>query len=252
MASKGVRKYPVKDHKHNRSHRSFATFGPWQSLKARCQGKVQIIKPAEMKQKTTKSEDADLLQRNDPWSEAIEERTLVRDPTFFTTSTGKAPMILPAVMQGQSGLVVVDAKEAQSLATGTAHLSPDELGALVFGECVLDNASRQVRKLEFPCMDSKGSRLLAKGYRIDMGAVQLKVAGEDKIHAMPVAKTSILACELHQAEVEQWNEAARSPVRLLKAAVQLGNDDIVHFSGKKCSAWVSPKVTLKRWMAFSL
>ena len=102
-------------------------------------------------------------------------------------------MILPAVTQGHSGLVVADAKEAQSLATGTTHLSPHELGALVFSECALDTASRPAPKLEFPCMDSKGARLLS---------------------------------------TKQWSEAVRSPVRFLKAAVQLGNDDIVQIWGK--------------------
>ena len=36
----------------NGIHESFATFDPWQALKARCRGKVRIVKPAEMKQKS--------------------------------------------------------------------------------------------------------------------------------------------------------------------------------------------------------
>ena len=212
---------------------SFSTFDPWQSLKAKCQGRVRIIKPTEMKQKTKRGEETDPLQENDPWSQAIQERSFTPDASFFTTSTGRPPLILPAVMQGHSGLVVIDQKDAQALASNPSHLSPDELGALVFGECPLDNPCRPVRKLEFPCVDGKGARLLAKGTLIDLGSVQLKVAGEDKIHAMPVSQTSILACELHRGEIDQWAEAAKSPVRFLKTALALGNDDIVQIWGKK-------------------
>ena len=212
---------------------SFSTFDPWQSLKAKCQGRVRIIKSTEMKQKTKRGDDIDPLQENNPWSQAIQEKSLTPDATFFTTSTGKPPPILPAVMQGHSGLVVIDRKDAQALASNPCHLSPDELGALVIGECPLESPSRPVRKLEFPCVDGKGARLRAKGTLIDLGSVQLKVAGEDRIHAMPVAQTSILACELHRGEIDQWSEATKSPARFLKTALALGNDDIVQIWGKK-------------------
>ena len=85
-------------------------------------------------------------------------------------------------------------------------------------------------------MQSCGTRLLAKGYLIDLGSVQMRVAGEEKIHAMPVAQTSILACELHSAEVDLWQEAVNSPVKFLKISLGLENDDIIQIWGKNVPA----------------
>ena len=160
---------------------------------------------------------------------------------FLYYNDDSGTVLLPAVTQGSSGLVVVDPKEAQILAKGTTSLSPDELGALVFGDCHIESPTMPVRTLEFPGSDASGARLLAKGVLIDLGGTRLQVAGGDKIYQMPVADSAIIACELHRFEVEQWAEAIKSPMRFLKTVLSLEGEDVIQVWGKKTCRQSKPE-----------
>ena len=209
---------------------AFSGFDNWQALKAKCQGKVRLIKQTESRSTKGKksNEDIDPLQLSDPWSQAIQARTLKPDPSFFQTADGKPPAILSSVSHGASGLVVLDRNEAQLLAGSQSALSPDALAVLVIGEVDFPEAKRPVRQAEFPCHDLNGTRLLAKGLLLDLGSTPMKVTGEDTIHNMEVVASSNLAVEIHKAEVESWDEVCKGPAKFLKTVLSMEHDAILH------------------------
>ena len=72
-----------------------------------------------------------------------------------------------------------------------------------------------------------------KGTIIDLGSAKIKVVGEDKVHQMQVASSSCIAVEIHRDEFEEWHELVQAPVRLLKKAFALSNEDVIHTWGRK-------------------
>ena len=212
----------------------FAGFDPWQALKSRCQGKLRLVKAAEQRPKAKKQGDeTDPLQLRDPWREAIQMRQLRPDPAFFETRSGSPPMILQAIAQGASGIVVIDAKEAVAWAKSSEDISPDELTAIVLGPVDLVECNRPVKTLEFPCCDQNGARLLIKGTAIELGATPLKVKGEDQPLQMRVIDSRNVACELHGPEIDEWQEAKKAPVKFIRQIFGLGADDILHTWGRR-------------------
>ena len=106
---------------------TFNCFDPWQALKAKCHGKVRIVKQSEARQKPKKPDDeVDPLQVQDPWAAALQARHLRPDAAFFQTAASTSPAILSSVTNGASGIAIVDEKEACLLAQATDDLSPDE------------------------------------------------------------------------------------------------------------------------------
>ena len=73
-----------------------------------------------------------------------------------------------------------------------------------------------------------------KGTVIDLGATALEVKGEDQVHQMQVIDSGNLACELHGAEIEEWQEARQAPVKYLKKALGMSPDDVLHTWGRRC------------------
>ena len=214
----------------------FNCFDSWQALKAKCQGKLRIIKQSEMRQSKPKKldeDEQDPLQDKDPWAEALQCRQIKPEPSFFATSTGAPPAFLSSVTHGCSGLALVEVKEAQVLAKAVADLSPDELSVLVLGEPSLPDAKRPHRQIEFPCHDHKGCRMLVKGVLIDLGATPMQVAGEHSKYSMKVINSSCVACEVHRQEYEEWDDFIGSSIRHLKRTLALSSEDLLHTWGKK-------------------
>ena len=213
----------------------FKCFDSWQSLKSKCQGKLRIIKQSELKPPRPKKHDEaeDPLQTQDPWAEALQHRQIKPEAAFFRTQDGRHPVILSAVSHGCSGIAVVDTAEAQLLAKGDDDLSPDELSVLVLGEPSLPESKRPHRQIEFPCQDAKGCRMLVRGTLIDLGAAPMQVVGEDSKFRMTVIDSGCVACEVHCAEYEEWPELITGPIRHLKKAFALNNDELLHTWGKK-------------------
>ena len=214
---------------------AFATFDPWQALKAKCQGKVRLVKQNEARAPKTKrqEDDEDILQIQDPWAEALQSRQLRPDATFFQTSAKVPPTILQSVSHGCSGLAMVDEQEAVLLSRTDADLSPDELAVITVGEPVLEGCKRPTRVIEFPCEDHKGAKLLIKGTIVDLGAQKLQVAGEDTIHSIDVVSSACVSIEVHRSEYEDWQEFQQAPVRHLKRVFSLKTEDVLHTWGKR-------------------
>ena len=183
---------------------AFSCFDSWQALKAKCHGKVRIIKQAESRHKARRpDEELDPLQASDPWAEAIQARNMRPDASFFQTSSSKPPAVLQSVTRGASGIIMVDEKEALLLAQSQDDMSPDELAAITLGEHSFQGAKRPYRAIEFPCYDQHNARLLVKGTLIDLGSAHIKVVGEDTVHDMQVASSSCLAVEVHRDNYEE-------------------------------------------------
>ena len=214
---------------------AFNSFDSWQALKAKCHGKLRIIKQSEAKAPRSKVANAeeDVLQLHDPWAEALQSRQLTPEVSFFRTSSHQAPTLLQSVSHGCSGLVLVDPKEAKLLARANEDLSPDELSIVTLGDVEMQDAARPHRVIQFPCRDAKGAKLLVTGTLVDLGATKMRVAGEESIYAMPVMDTKCITCELHKSELEEWPEFAKTPVRHLRKMLGLAADDVVHSWGKK-------------------
>ena len=213
----------------------FNCFDSWQSLKAKCQGKMRIIKQSEIKNPKPKKHEGeeDELQTRDPWAEALQSRQIKPQADFFCTSSGHPPVILQSVSHGCSGLAVVDVSEAQLLAKADVDLSPDELSVLVLGEPSLPEAKRPNRQVEFPCQDGNGGKMLVRGTLIDLGATPMQIAGETAKYKMRVIDSSCVACEVHRTEYDEWPDFVVSPIRHLKRVLSLGNDDLIHTWSKK-------------------
>ena len=213
---------------------AFSSFDPWQALKAKCHGKIRIIKQAESRHKARKGDDeSDPLQTHDPWAEALQARSFRPDASFFQTSAATPPAILQSVARGASGIVMVDEKEASLLAMSQDDMSPDELAAITLGEPDLKGAARPWRVIEFPCYDQHNARLLVKGTLIDLGTARVKVVGEDTIHDMQVASSSCVAIEVHREEYDEWDDFTMAPIRHLKRVLALNSEDVIHSWGRK-------------------
>ena len=214
---------------------AFSCFDSWQALKAKCHGKVRIVRQTEARHSKSKrsEEETDALQENDPWAEALQGRQLRPDPSFFQTSEQSPPVILQSVTHGVSGLALVEEKEASLLAASDQDLSPDALAVIVLGEPNLDNAKRPNRVIEFPCVDGAGTRMLVKGTIIDLGATRLQVVGENAVHQMQVVPSACIAIEAHKAELEDWQDFIQAPIRFLKKAFALSADQVLHSWAKK-------------------
>ena len=213
---------------------AFSCFDSWQALKAKCHGKVRIIKQAESRRKARRpDEEPDPLQASDPWAEAIQARNMRPDASFFQTSSSKPPAVLQSVTRGASGIIMVDEKEALLLAQSQDDMSPDELAAITLGEHSFQGAKRPCRAIEFPCYDQHNARLLVKGTLIDLGSAHIKVAGEDTVHDMQVASSSCLAVEVHRDDYEEWDDFTQAPVRHLKKVFALTSQDVIHSWGRK-------------------
>ena len=213
----------------------FNSFDSWQLLKAKCQGKLRIIKQAEVKPNRPKKQDEeeDFLQTQDPWAEALQQRQIRPDVSFFKTASGAHPCLLQSVSHGCTGLAVVDVAEANVLAKAKEDMSPDELAVIVLGDKPVQDAQRPSRSIEFPCLDSKGCRLLARGILIDLGSARMGVVGEESKFAMDVMSSSCIACEVHRNELEDWQEFVTSPVRFLKKMLCISGSDLLHTWGRK-------------------
>ena len=214
---------------------AFGLFDPWQALKAKCHGKLRIIKQSESRPpKSRKGEqEEDHLQYNDPSADALQQRQLRPDPAFFQTATKGPPVILQAVSHGCTGLAIVDEKEASLLAKADGDLSPDELSIIVMGRPSMPDAKRPHREIQFPCLDAKGNRLLAKGTLIDLGAIPMRVVGEDSVYQMAVVQSSCVACEVHQCDFEEWHDLCQAPIKQIKKTLGLDGEDILHTWGRK-------------------
>ena len=214
---------------------AFGCFDPWQALKSKCHGKLRIIKQSEARSSKTKKGDdeEDSLQTNDPWAEALQNRQVRPEASFFLTAANEAPVILQTVSHGCTGLAIVDLKEAELLARADADLSPDELAIITLGEPDLPDAKRPIRRIQFPCVDQKDMRMLARGTLIDLGAARMKLAGEDAILPMQVTDTVCIACEIQKGDMEEWPEFSRAPVKFLKKVLNLQGEDVLHVWGKK-------------------
>ena len=213
----------------------FSSFDPWQSLKSKCHGKLRIVKQAEGRSNKPKKgeQEEDQLQLHDPCTEALQQRTLRPDPSFFQTAAKTPPAILQTVSHGCSGLAIVDAKEAQVLAKSDSDLSPNELSIIALGQPDLPGALRPHREVQFPCEDAKGTRLLVKSTLIDLGAIHLQVAGEETTYSMNVVDSCCSACEVHRCDFEEWEELCESPIRHLKRVLLLAADDLIHTWGRR-------------------
>ena len=213
---------------------AFSSFDPWQALKAKCHGKIRIIKQAESRHKARKGDDeSDPLQTHDPWAETLQARSFRPDASFFQTSAATPPAILQSVARGASGIVMVDEKEASLLAMSQDDMCPDELAAITLGEPDLKGAARPWRVIEFPCYDQHNARLLVKGTLIDLGTARVKVVGEDTIHDMQVASSSCVAIEVNREEYDEWDDFTMAPVRHLKRVLALNSEDVIHSWGRK-------------------
>ena len=213
---------------------AFTCFDPWQALKSKCHGKLRIIKQTEARHKAKKGEpEDDHLQYNDPWAEALQQRQLRPDPSFFQTASKDPPAILHAVSHGCTGLAIVDDKEARLLSQAEGDLSPDELSIIVMGRPDFPDAKRPQREIQFPCLDSKGNRLLAKGTLIDLGAIPMRVAGEDSVYQMAVVQSACVACEVQQCDFDEWQDLCLAPIKQLKKTLNLTSEDILHTWGRK-------------------
>ena len=230
----------------------FNSFDSWQALKAKCQGKLRIIKQSELKPARPKKADdgEDALQANDPWAEALQHRLLRPEPSFFMTADGSPPTILSSVSHGCTGLAVVDVNEACILAKEQSDLSPDELSVIVLGEPDLPEVRRPHRLIEFPCLDSKSCRLLVKGTLIDLGGLPMRVVGEESKLEMKVMNTACIACEVHRAEYEDWQELMQSPVRDLKKVLNLPAADVLHTWSRKFFCQGKPVSSMEAADAF--
>ena len=102
----------------------FACFDPWQALKAKCHGKVRIVRQSEARQKNRKQhEDIDPLQAQDPWAAALQTRQLRPDAAFLQTAASVSPAIVPSITNGASVIALVDEKEARLLAQARVDLT---------------------------------------------------------------------------------------------------------------------------------
>ena len=209
---------------------AFNSFDSWQALKARCHGKLRLVKQSEQRPAKPKpaSPEEDALQMNDPWAEALLHRQLTPDTAFFQTADGTPPALLQKVSHGCTGVAIVDTKEAQILAKAEDDLSPDALSVIALGEADLPEARRPHRVIELPCRDHKDAKMLIKGTLVDLGAVRLKVAGEDALHPMQVVQSTCLAFEAHRPDFEEWSEFIQGPVRSLKRILGLTVEDVLH------------------------
>ena len=137
---------------------AFNSFDSWQALKARCHGKLRLVKQSEQRPAKPKpaSPEEDALQMNDPWAEALLHRKLTPDTAFFQTADGTPPALLQKVSHGCTGVAIVDTKEAQILAKAEDDLSPDALSVIALGEADLPEARCPHRVIELPCRDHTG------------------------------------------------------------------------------------------------
>ena len=214
---------------------AFGCFDPWQALKSKCHGKLRIVKQTEARSSKSKKgvEEEDTLQINDPWAEALQNRLVKPEASFFQTTTNQPPVILQTVSHGCTGLAMVDLKEAELLSRSDGDLSPDELAIITLGEPDLPEARRPFRRIEFPCVDHNDMRMLARGTLIDLGAARMKLTGEDAILPMQVVESACIACEIQKADMDDWPEFSGAPVKYLKKALNLTGEDVIHVWGKK-------------------
>ena len=149
---------------------------------------------------------------------------------------GSTPPPLTKISHGSVGVALVTEREAELLLQNQETMSDGELAAVVVGAKFQSTGNFHVTQVEVPCRNAQDARILVRAQMVNFGAKRLSLAGEASRIKVDELEAVVLACELVQKEIPQWDEVAEAPLKFLKSQIPSLEEALFATWGRRCFA----------------
>ncbi|CAE7413448.1 unnamed protein product [Symbiodinium sp. CCMP2592] len=252
LAAKGVpeesldeRIREIREHVGDKGIReAYSSWDPWGKLKAACP--TRLVKESEAKHRPKAKElqkdvGPDPLMTSDPWMQALQDKGSWKlECSFFQMEDGSTPQALTKISHGSVGIALVTEREAELLLQNQETMSSGELAAIVVGSSFLNAGSFDMQQVEVPCRNAQDARILVRAQMINFGAKKVTLAGESSRIKVDELEAVVLACEMVQKEIPEWDEVADAPLKFLKSRIPTLEEALFATWGRRCFAAGKP------------
>ena len=149
-------------------------------------------------------------------------------------------MALDKLAHGSVGVALITEREAELLLQNQEVMSEGALAAVVVGANLPAAGRFEVQQLEVPCRNQQDVRILVRAQMINLGNQKVKLAGENSIVTVQELDAAVLACEMVQKEISEWDEVAENPLKYLRRKIPSLDEAIFASWSRRCFIGAKP------------